>query len=301
MRDYSKVAPQFWTGETGRKFRGDHRTQVIALYLITCPSANMIGLYYLPMPVMCHEIGSPLEGASKGLRSLSEGGFAHYDDDSETVWVPEMAVYQMGPTLSEKDNQIKGIVRLLETYRKSPFANCFYDKYKESYHLPDMDFSKPLRSPFEAPSKPLRSQEQEQEQEQEQKEKKNSSELSESSHLSDEELFKLYKPEEPPVITIITNKGQEYPITQAKVDEFQKLYPALNVAQKLRDLKAWSINNPRRRKTSGGMLRFLNGCLARDHDKAHPTIVAVPMANTSRSEPAGSMQFNPFAKGAEIA
>ena len=35
----------------------------------------------------------PLEGASKALRSLSEGGFAHYDDAADEVWVPEMAAY----------------------------------------------------------------------------------------------------------------------------------------------------------------------------------------------------------------
>jgi hypothetical protein len=50
MRDYAKVAPTFWNGETGKKIRELGRdAQVVALYLITCPSSNWIGLYYLPL------------------------------------------------------------------------------------------------------------------------------------------------------------------------------------------------------------------------------------------------------------
>jgi hypothetical protein len=68
-RDFAIVKSSFWTGETGRKLRaagGD--AQRVAMYLITCGSSNMIGLYYLPLPVMCHEIGITLQGASKALR-----------------------------------------------------------------------------------------------------------------------------------------------------------------------------------------------------------------------------------------
>ena len=72
MREYAKVAPAFWTGETGRHLRGDANAQRVAFYLMTCPSANMIGLYYLPLPVLAHEIGISLqgifEGPSKALR-----------------------------------------------------------------------------------------------------------------------------------------------------------------------------------------------------------------------------------------
>jgi len=50
MRDFAKVCGQFWIGETGRKLRAAGRdAQTVALYLITCPSANMLGLYYLPL------------------------------------------------------------------------------------------------------------------------------------------------------------------------------------------------------------------------------------------------------------
>lgn len=162
VRDYSKISPKFWTGDTGRFLRGAGRdAQVVALYLLTCPHANMIGLYYLPFPVLCHETGLSQQGALKALQRVSEGGFAFWEAQKEAVFVPEMAAHQVGEPLDPKDNRVKGIVKEWSSMRKSPFYMDFYERYRESFHLP-------APSPLQAPCKPLGSQEQEQEIEQEQ-------------------------------------------------------------------------------------------------------------------------------------
>jgi hypothetical protein len=69
MRDFGKVNPQFWIGSTGKRLRGNPEAQLVALYLMTCPHANMIGVFHCPILYISHETGLPLEGASKGLRS----------------------------------------------------------------------------------------------------------------------------------------------------------------------------------------------------------------------------------------
>jgi hypothetical protein len=157
MRDYGKVAPTFWTGETGRKLReagGD--AQRVALYLITCPSANMIGLYYLSLPTLMHEVGLTKEGALKALRRVSETHFALLEGalkgcegGLDHVFVPEMAAHQIGEPLAPNDNRVKGIIREWSMMRKSPFFMDFYQRYRESFHLPEP-------SPLQAPCKPLR-------------------------------------------------------------------------------------------------------------------------------------------------
>lgn len=162
MRDYAKISPRFWTGETGRFIRNSGRdVQIVAFYVMTCPSANMIGLYYLPLPTLMHEIGMTQQGALEALGRAYEGGFCAYSEPDEVIWVPEMARFQIGETLKATDNRVKGVMNELEHYRKTPFAYLFYEKYR-------VPFSLPATSPFEAPSKPLRSQEQEQEQEHDQ-------------------------------------------------------------------------------------------------------------------------------------
>lgn len=156
MREYGKIAPTFWNGETGKKIRKAGRdAQVVACYLVTAPSSNMLGMYYLPIPVIVHEVGITPEGALKALRSLLEAGFAQYDEASEHVFVFRMAYYQVGDVLKAQDNRVISIKKQLENLRKIPFFNQFLDRYREAFHLHDV-------SPSEGPSKPLRSQEQDQ-------------------------------------------------------------------------------------------------------------------------------------------
>jgi len=58
MRDYGKIAPSFWIGKTGKAIKaGGQEAVVVAMYLMSSPHSNMIGLYYLPMMYLAHETG----------------------------------------------------------------------------------------------------------------------------------------------------------------------------------------------------------------------------------------------------
>src|SRR5690606_17223924 len=161
MRDYAKVSPQFWTGETGRQLRAaGPEAMVVAMYLMTSPHANMIGLYYLPKRYLAQEAGLGMEGASEGLARAIEAGFCTYDDASEHVFVHAMARFQIGDQLKADDKRCKGVHNELSRAPKGPLRKAFAAIYGRAFHLP-------AEPETEAPSKPLRSQEQEQEQEQE--------------------------------------------------------------------------------------------------------------------------------------
>lgn len=75
------------------------------------------------------------------------------------------------------------------------------------------------------------------------------------------------EPSAPPVITLPLNTGDEYPITQALVEELATLYPAVDVPQQLRAMRGWLIANPAKRKTKAGVRRFVNAWLAKDQDR----------------------------------
>ena len=74
-------------------------------------------------------------------------------------------------------------------------------------------------------------------------------------------------PVEPPVIGIMLNTGEEYPITQGYIMELSKLYPAVDVMQELRAMKGWCDANPKKRKTSGGIKRFINAWISKVQDR----------------------------------
>ena len=99
MRDYSKVSPQFWIGHTGKSLRGDKDAQLVAMHLMTCSHANMIGVFHCPVIYIAHETGLSLEDASKGLQRLIQERFCSYDEAREMIWVHEMAKYQIAAEL----------------------------------------------------------------------------------------------------------------------------------------------------------------------------------------------------------
>lgn len=166
MREYAKVSPQFWVGATGKAIRKlGPDAQIVALYLMTSPHSNMMGLYHLPITYIHADTGIPLEGAYKALQSLSEADFCTYDEASEMVWVHEMAIYQIAESLDPKDKQVSGINKAFKNSLKCQQLRGFWLKYKDAFHLDD-HFG--FASPIEGPSKALPSKEKEQEQEKEQ-------------------------------------------------------------------------------------------------------------------------------------
>lgn len=170
MRDYAKVSPQFWIGQTGKKLRqSGMEAQIVAMYLMTSPHANMLGLFYCPEMFIAHETGLGIEGACKGLQRCQEAGFCEYDKASEVVWVFEMATYQIADELTGKDLRIKGVQNEYDALPENPYLARFFEKYSGAFKMTSCrGITAETQSPFKAPSKPLASQEQEQEQEQEQ-------------------------------------------------------------------------------------------------------------------------------------
>ena len=72
-----------------------------------------------------------------------------------------------------------------------------------------------------------------------------------------------------PIIEIILNDKSFYPISQSDIDEWQELYPAVNVIQELRKMKDWSNSNPQKRKTRKGIRRFISNWLCKEQDKGN--------------------------------
>jgi hypothetical protein len=136
MREFAKVAPRFWTGETGRIIRAQGPDSlVVALYLLTAPHANMLGLYYLPIPFICHETGLPHDRVSSAMDGLASCDFLRYDHQRELVWVRQMAHFQIGPSLKPADKRVAGIHTLIKSIPPSPLVEQFIHHYRHPFHL----------------------------------------------------------------------------------------------------------------------------------------------------------------------
>jgi len=175
MRDYAKALPKMWHGKTMKALRRHPEGLIVALYLMTSPSSNMLGLFSQPLLYMAYETGLGEEGAMKGLRRCIDAGFCSYDEESEFVWVHEMASYQIAPELKGSDLRCKGIQKDYDALPDNPFLGAFFDRYQAAFHLTSR---RAAEGAYQGPSKPLRSQEQEQEQEQEKEQEQDRNHMS---------------------------------------------------------------------------------------------------------------------------
>jgi uncharacterized protein YdaU (DUF1376 family) len=68
----------------------------------------------------------------------------------------------------------------------------------------------------------------------------------------------------PPVELIPLNDGTDFCVTAQQVSEWERLYPAVDVVQTLREIRGWNLAEPRRRKTRSGVVRHITSWLARE-------------------------------------
>jgi hypothetical protein len=71
----------------------------------------------------------------------------------------------------------------------------------------------------------------------------------------------------PHIGAILLVDKTHFKFTQADVDGWQEAYPAVDVMGELRQMREWAKANPKDRKTSKGIRRFINSWLAREQDK----------------------------------
>lgn len=74
-------------------------------------------------------------------------------------------------------------------------------------------------------------------------------------------------PAEPPLLTFPCVKGEEWGLTQAKLDEWTAAFPAVDVLGECRKALQWVRDNSTRMKTRSGMPAFLNRWLTKEQNR----------------------------------
>lgn len=98
---------------------------------------------------------------------------------------------------------------------------------------------------------------------------KNKNENKNKNKKSNEELKDSCTelPAQSAAISMPLNDGSEFPVLDNDVKEWEKLYPAVDVMQELRNMRGWLMSNPTRRKTKTGIKRFITAWLAKEQNK----------------------------------
>ncbi len=89
-------------------------------------------------------------------------------------------------------------------------------------------------------------------------------------------------------LPLVTGSGS-FDVTIDYLNSLRTLYPAVDVEQELRKMYAWLDSNPKNRKTSRGIKRFITSWLGRAQDRA-PVSRTAPGGYISRQSESGYSQ-----------
>ena len=127
-RRFCKIRPSFW--HSSKVVRMSPKERLLALYLMTNPSFQMVGIYHIPKVLMAEHTGLCMDIVEACLASLEDIEFLRYDDDLQIVWVVDMALSQIAD--NPNANQIRGaekeLARLLE--EEVPFVEDWLVRYR---------------------------------------------------------------------------------------------------------------------------------------------------------------------------
>jgi hypothetical protein len=68
-------------------------------------------------------------------------------------------------------------------------------------------------------------------------------------------------------IPIVGNGSDEYPVSAAFAEELGRCFPAVDVDQTLREIRAWNVANPSRRKTATGVRKHITAWFQREQNR----------------------------------
>lgn len=154
MRNYASIQPTFWTRGSGKRLRDKPLARLLALYLMTSPASNMLGLYYVSRRTLIDDTGIPESELDSALAAVAEAEIAFYDPKDELVYVPNAARYQIGPYLKPQDNRRKQLTKQLTLYEGHEFLLRWIARYYDVYDLGAVGLSRPVQPPSEGGTRP---------------------------------------------------------------------------------------------------------------------------------------------------
>lgn len=141
---------RFWTGTTGKALRdAGPVVQLVAVYLLSSPHSNFLGIYRLPLPYAAADLRIPEDDVLKAVLTIEATGFIKYDREAEVVWIVEGARWQVGGSLNGTDNRIKYAQGEFDNLPpQTPLRQEFFARYGAGLQLKLSDAalrSRPMR------------------------------------------------------------------------------------------------------------------------------------------------------------
>lgn len=257
MREYGQIQCAFWQSQDAQQWTDAGK--LLAAYLMTGPHSNGLGCYRCPDGYVMADLGWTQERVSEGFAELSRSGFAYRFEG--VVFIPGFLRWNKVANGNVAAARVAEFEALPKGEAKARVAGAILNYVK---HLGN-DYRTVVQTVAETVSGTVTQTEPYPTQPRENPNQTTCAAPAEPAPAAD---LLPAEPASPVAVSFLLNDGKDFEITEAQVRQFAELYPAIDVLQQLRAVKAWTISNPKNRKTRSGAMRFVNSWLSRAQNQA---------------------------------
>ncbi len=169
MREFNKISAKFWMAKFSRNLKQfGPEAMLLPIYLQTNHHTHSLGIFYLPIEYIAHDIGLEVNRVRDLLKYLVGLGFCQYDFEEKYIWLKDYAIEQAGGALKGHDNRVKQMQKYYAELPALDFLDEFFQIHKDDFHLSSIpekshtnqgeeETDAEILTLLEAPLKPLRS------------------------------------------------------------------------------------------------------------------------------------------------
>ncbi|MEM7048956.1 MAG: DnaA N-terminal domain-containing protein [Acidobacteriota bacterium] len=214
-----------------------------------------------------------IKTTSDRLRKLIEWGYCQYDEEAKVVWVIEHARHEWGSAPNPNDKKVKGLKNrlpgMIEALGNCPLINNFIAHYRTGWAPLFEVLPKSIRRTSEVDSESIEISPEVDgikslEESGERREETGEKERGEPTSPEPSRAAGRVESQQGVVMTFpVIGEDSPWELTKEKLAEWEDTFEAMDVVQLLRRARQWLRDNPRKRKTPGGMTTFLGAWLER--------------------------------------
>lgn len=133
---YANIKDTIFTGTTGRELRR-HPAEVreVQFWLVAGPGRDPFGIFIFEPEMVAPRLGRPTKKIRESLQVLLDLGFCQWDEQTQYVWVVEMAHHQFLTPLKATDFRCATAQKWYRDLPRNPWLGPWFDRYVDDFHL----------------------------------------------------------------------------------------------------------------------------------------------------------------------
>lgn len=148
MSDKRVVSSEIWRDTKFRREMKSQKCKYLWLYLLTCPSSQSIGIFYLPIDEIVIDTKLDIDEVKQNLMSLTDLGMLDYDMETEEILIYNYPKHNIGawgkPIIDKINSELSKVSRIEFISKEIEYLKTFVSAHPNDKRASIMEKVIPL-------------------------------------------------------------------------------------------------------------------------------------------------------------